>query len=408
MLRKWARFMVYKLNDPAFLENPADQLARMRAEGPLVRMKIPLLGTMWATTTDEATRKLLKSPDLFRRDPGPITGRSLAQKFWWLPRVIKPMLHTMIVTDDPAHARQRRLVEIAFARTSIEDMRPRIEAIAHRLLDALPQTGPVDIVAHYTRQLPFLAICELLGIPESAHAALTRRIAPLSAVSNPITAVYAMARLGGVQRDFHAMFARARAEPPGPGLISALVHTDDNGAKLSEEELLSLTLLLFLAGHETTVHLINAGIVALAGDAALTRHFINTPDTRHLFVEEIMRSTTPVTLTKPMFAAQDTDVLGANIRKGEMVAALLIAANHDPDRVDAPQELRPERRPNAHLGFGFGPHVCLGMQLARVEAVTALTALFARHPDLRLARPPGWLNRAGFRAPGRVVLDLRR
>lgn len=399
--------MIYRLNDPAFLDDPGPQLARMRSDGPLVRAKIPLLGSMWVTTTDEAARKLLKSPDLFRRDPGPITGKSLARRFWWMPKVIMPLMHTMIVTDDPAHARQRRLVEMAFARTPIDGLRPRIEAIAQRLLDALPQTGPVDIVATYTRRLPFLAICELLGIPEKAHSALIRRIAPLSAVSNPVSAVYAMARLGGVQREFRAMFAQARKSPKGPGLISALAQMDDKGVMLTEEELLSLTLLLFLAGHETTVHLINAAITTLARDPALRQQFIERPEARSLFVEEIMRSTTPVMLTKPMFAAQDTDILGARVRRGEMVAALLLAANHDPARVEAPDELRPERRPNAHLGFGFGPHVCLGMQLARVEAVTALCELLTRHPDFKLAKPPGWLSRTGFRAPARVMLDLQ-
>ncbi|WP_461425445.1 cytochrome P450 [Gymnodinialimonas sp.] len=399
--------MIYKLNDTAFLDDPAAQLARMRAEGALVKVKVPVVGPIWATTTDEAARKLLKSPEMFPRDPEPITGKSLAKRFWWMPPAIKPMLHTMIVTDDPAHKRQRKLVELAFARTSIEDMRPKIEASARQLLDKLPSRDPVDIVRHYTRPLPFLAICALLGIPENTHARLTARIAPLSAVSNPLRAIYAVLRLSGVHREFREMFAQARQRPPGPGLISALVHAEDDGARLSDEELLSITLLLFLAGHETTVHLINAGIVALAEDADLKAHFKAQPDTRHLLIEEFLRYFSPVMMTKAMFAAQDTEILGTPVKKGDMVSALLLAANHDPDRVEAPGELRPDRRPNAHLGFGFGPHVCLGMQLARIEANVALTALFARHPDLSLARPPKWLNRPGLRAPAGVSLNLR-
>lgn len=407
MLKKWAVAMIFKLNDPAFLDDPAPQLAQMRAEGPLVRVKVPVLGAIWATTTDAAARKLLKSPELFCRDPEPITGKSLARRFWWMPRSIKPMLDTMIAIDDPAHQRQRRLVEMAFARTSVEDMRPGIEGIAQRLLDALPASGTVDIVKHYTRPLPFLTICALLGIPEESHARLTSRIGPLSAVSNPLTAIYAVLRLRGVHREFHAMFARARAAPPGPGLISGLVHADDDGARLSDAELLSITMLLFLAGHETTVHLINVAIVALADDPGLMAHFKNNRDSAHLLIEEFLRYFSPVMMTKPIFAAADTDVLGAPVKKGDMLTALLIAANHDPERVEHPGELRAERRPNAHLGFGFGPHVCLGMQLARIEAVIALTALFTRHPDLALARPPQWLNRPGLRVPSGLSVRLR-
>ncbi len=394
--------MSYRLSDPAFLENPAPLLAQMRAEGPLVRIRLPIMGTMWATTTDAAARQLLKSPDLFRRDPAPVTGTSIAQRFWWMPASIKPLLGTMIVQDDPDHRRLRHLVELAFARATIEDMRPRIEAMAERLLDDLPRQGPVDIVARYTRPLPFLAICALLGIPEDRHADLTARIAPISHATNPLRALHAVLRLRGLQDSLRALFADARRAPQGPGLISALVHAEEDGARLTGEELLSMVMLLFLAGHETTVHLINNGIAAIARNRALRAHLHGHP----LLIEELVRYFSPVMLTKPMVAVRDTDALGAMVRKGEMVSAFLLAANHDPARVDAPHLLMPERLPNAHLGFGFGPHACLGMQLARIEAQVALDRLFTRHPRLTLASPPRWLKRPGFRAPATLSLTL--
>lgn len=398
--------MIYKLNDPAFLSDPTKQLAQMRSEGPLVRVKIPVIGTIWMTTTDEAARKLLKSPELFRRDPALITGKSLARRFWWMPDAIKPMLNTMIVQDDPVHRRQRRLVEMAFARTSIEDLRPKIEAIAEHLLDALPASGPVNIINRYTRPLPFLTICALLGIPEAAHARLTASIAPLSSVTNPFRAFFALMRLKGVHREFRALFAEARSTPPGPGLISALVHAEEDGTQLSEAELLSVVMLLFLAGHETTVHLINVAIVAMAEDASLIAQFRVAPDTRHLMIEEFLRFYSPVMMTKAMFVAEDTNALGTPVKKGDMISALLIGANHDPARVSCPGTLQADRKPNAHLGFGFGPHVCLGMQLARIEASIALEALLRRHPDLTLSEPPKWLNRPGLRAFSKVSLTL--
>lgn len=396
--------MVYRLHDPAFLKDPAPVLARMRADGPLVRVKMPIVGQIWMTTSDAGARALLKNPDLFRRDPGPITGKSLTKRFWWMPRFFKPMLDTMIVTDDPEHARMRKLVEMAFARNTIEDLRPALIRTADRLLDQTP-SGAVDIVHHYTRPLPFLAICTLLGIPEDRQDDLARRIAPLSAVSNPFSAIYAIFRLRGVLDDFRTLFSEARAHPSS-GLISALVHVEDDGEKLTEDQLLSMVLLLFLAGHETTVHLINSAIVGIATDADLRAHFAANPDTRHLLVEEFLRHGSPVMTTKMMFAARDTDILGAPIKKGEMIAPLLLAANHDPDRFDTPQTFIPDRKPNAHLGFGFGPHVCLGMQLARVEASVALDRLFARHPGLQLIGTPAFLRRPGLRAPASVRLQL--
>ncbi len=396
--------MIYRLNDPSFLNEPAPVLAQMRAEGPLVQVKMPIVGKIWMTTDDAGARALLKNPDLFRRDPGPITGKPLAQRFWWMPGFFKPLLDTMIVADDPKHKRLRGLVDQAFARTTMEDLRPELEAMADRLLDELPG-GEVDIVRHYTRPLPFLAICALLGIPDDARASLAKRVAPLSSVTNPFGAIYAILRLRGVLADFRALFAEARAHPR-PGLISALVHAEEDGAQLNEQELLAMVLLLFLAGHETTVHLINNAIVTLATESGLRTHFTDNPQTRHLFVEEVVRHASPVMTTKMMFAARDTEILGAPIKKGEMVAPLLIGANHDPAHFDAPEDFVPDRRPNAHLGFGFGPHVCLGMQLARIEASVALERLVARHPDLQLAQTPAYLRRPGLRAPATLRLHL--
>lgn len=397
--------MIYRLSDPAFLDDPTQLLAQMRAEGPLVQVKVPVLGAIWMTTTDAGARTLLKSPEVFRRDPEPITGRSLAQRFWWMPRSVAPLLNTMIAKDDPEHARLRHLVDQAFARTAIDDLRPQIEEVADTLLDALPQSSPVDIVAQYTRALPFLTICTLLGVPQSAHAGLIKRIAPLSHVTNPIRAIYAFMRLRSVQDDFRTMFEDSRVDPK-PGLISDLVHAETDGARLSEEELLATVMLLFLAGHETTVHLINNAIVAIAQDSALLAHFKVRPDQRGLMIEEFLRFYSPVMMTKPMFVACDTDILGMPLKKGDTVIASLLAANHDPARFDAPEALQSTRRPNAHLGFGFGPHVCLGMQLARLEAVVALDRLFAHAPDLSLTAPPRWLKRPGIRAPAGLSVNI--
>ena len=165
--------------------------------------------------------------------------------------------------------------------------------------------------------------------------------------------------------------------------------------------------IFFLAGHETTVHRINHAILAMVEDPALLAHFRDHPETRHLMIEEFLRLFSPVMITKMMVAREDLAFMGAPVRRGERLAAFLLAANHDPDAIDSPGQMIPDRRPNAHLGFGFGPHVCLGMQLARAETEIALDRLFTRFPDATRAGPaPGWLRRPGLRARTDLRLHL--
>lgn len=397
--------MSFRLTDPEFLADPAPQLARLRAEGALVRTRMPLVGPLWLTTTDAAARTLLKDPR-FLRDPKPITGKSITRQFWWMPRFMAPLTQTLIVKDDPEHKRLRGLVDQAFARTAIEDLRPEITDLADRLLDRAGPGRNVDIVAAYTRKLPFEVISTLLGVPDDMRDRVAAGIAPLSHVTGPLGLVRALFRLRGVMAEFRGLFEAVRTTPRR-GLISRMVAARDGSDALSEDELLAMSLTLFLAGHETTVHLINAAIFAMADDPALLAHFRDHPETRHLMIEEFLRHVSPVAMTKMLFAREDLDFLGTQVKKGEKLSAFLLAANYDPARAEAPERFVPDRRPNAHLGFGYGPHVCLGMQLARIEAEVALDRLFARYPDARIAGGhPGWTRRPGLRALKGLRLDL--
>ena len=386
--------MTLSLTDPAFLANPAPALAAMRAGGPLATVRMPVIGRLRVTTTDAAARALLKD-DRFLRDVRQLHRRP----YWWMPGFMRPMLSTLIIRDGADHHRLRHLVELAFAKSTIEALRPEITAHADQLLAAAAeQSGPVDIEAAFTRPLPFEVISALLGLPEPLRARAARDVAPLSHIRGPASTFAALLRLRGVMRAFSDDIARVRQDP-GPGLISQLVQARNAGDQLSQDELLAMVMTLFLAGHETTVHLMNHAILAMVGDRALIAHFRDHPERRHLMIEEFLRLWSPVVMTKPMIAREDLAFLGMPVRKGEKLAACLLAANHDPGAVAQAEEMIPDRRPNAHLGFGFGPHVCLGMQLARAETEIALDRLFARFPDARLADPrPGWLRRPGLRA----------
>ncbi len=401
--------MVFQLNDPGFLANPAPQLAQMRAQGAAVRTYVPLIGTVWVTTTDAAARKVLKDPDRFAHDPTRAGRRTLAAHFWWLPRFLRPLLHNILSVDGAEHARLRGAVDAAFARQVTDAQRPRLANLADSLLDRIEagQTTvdqPIDLIAAYALPLPLITICDLLGIPPADHAKITRWIAPISGPTNALTMLIALPGLWRLMRHFRADFADVLTHRR-PGLIDDLIHADDH--RLSDDELLTIVVTLFAVGHETTVHLIGNAITALASNPDSRARLAADPAKLPPAVEEFLRFYTPVMLTKPQFVTQDTMLEGVAMKRGDKVLALLIGANHDPQRFEMPHELQTDRRPNPHLGFGFGPHVCLGMQLARAETEIALARLLARFPDMTLAAPPIPARRFGIRGVEKVLVRLR-
>lgn len=395
---------MWDLTSSKFLAEPQPLLARMRATGPLVETRVPLIGRTWVTTTDAAARALLKDIR-FARDPRTPTGRRMRQTLWFLPRFLSPMLDSLILKDGEAHKRLRSLVDGAFARTAIDDLVPDLERMADGLLDGIDPARPVDLKAAYARPLPLLAICSLLGVPDADRERVTRWIGPLSD-PGPATILRALPGLWRVLRHFRSDLEAVRRTDRA-GLIRALVRAEDEGRRLSEEEVLSMVVLLFLAGHETTVHLITDSIASLLADPRLRDEVLSDPVRLPLAVEEFLRFHSPVMMTKMHYAREDLVFEGVPLQKGSRVAAFLLAANHDPARVEAPEDLRPWRRPNAHLAFGFGPHVCLGMQLARAETRVAIARFFERFPDATLAEPPVYARRFGIRGYRRLLVRLR-
>ena len=401
--------MTYDLTDPNFLTDPTPMLARMRAEGALVETKMPFLGKVYMTTTDAAARRVLKDQETFARNPVRAGGKSYDRIMWWLPGFMKPIMQNMLLHDGPEHKRLRGLVDKAFSRHAMLDMAPAIAASADALLDQIDPSRPTDIVSAYARPLPLLAICDLLGIPDEDRDKVRRWISPISAPVGPFSMMFAMPGLYKIIRYFRAEFAAVRAGNGRPGLIRDLVEVEQDGDRLNEDELLGMVVTLFVAGHETTVHLISNAIVGSLDMPGLGQRLAQNPDQLPIAIEEFMRFMSPVLMTKPLFVVHDTEVDGMALNRGDKVAAFLLGANHDPQRVDRPDEFQSDRRPNPHLGFGHGPHVCLGMQLARTEAQVALERLFLRFPNLEFAVPRAEIQRSrriGIRGYGAVPVYL--
>lgn len=399
--------MAFNLSDPEFLANPTPVLAAMQADGPLVQIKVPVIGDCWMTTTDRAARALLKQPEIFARDPQSGTGKSMAEKYWYFPRFMQPLFQNMLGKDGAEHKRLRGLVEQAFNKTHTDDLRPRISEIADELLAKLSGQTRADIISSYSRTLPLLVICELLGVRSQDRDRIAGWIAPLSGPTSAWSILTALPGLWRIMRYFRADFERVR-QNPRPGLITDLVQAEDGSDRLSDDELLAMVVTLFIAGHETTVHLISMGLLGLMTNPDARHAMQNNPDEMPLLVEEFMRFYSPVMMTKPHFVQHDTVFEGIPLAKGAQIAALLIAANHDEERFEAADVFIPNRRPNPHLGFGHGPHVCLGMQLARAEAQVALSRFFRHFPNAQLAdpeTPPAYSRRIGIH--GLKRLDLR-
>ena len=398
----------FDILSPQFHGNPLPTLDRMRAEGPVVSMKLPIVGRAWLAVTHDSCAELLKNHQDFARDPANAGSSTQARILRFLPRTLGLLATNMLGHDDPEHRRLRSLVDQAFQRRTIAALKPMIAETADRLIDRLQGRTEADLMAEFCRDLPLSVICAMLGLPEKDHDRFKNWLGGLKDTANVFAVIRAIPGLISVVR-----YLRRVSRPGGgardEGLIAALRDAEIDGQKLSEDELVSMVFLLFGAGQETTTHLISGGLFALLTDAGQLRRLRDDPGLMPMCVEECLRYVSPVQMTKPRFATRDLVWQGRQFRRGDMLAAFLAAANCDPARFDRPHTFDIARHPNPHLSFGTGVHFCLGFQLARAEAAIGLQRLLDRFPDLRLAVEPGeirWHKRLGIRALARLPVKL--
>lgn len=398
----------FDILSPQFHANPLPTLDRMRAEGPVISMRLPIMGRTWLAVTHDSCAELLKNHQDFARDPANAGSRTQARILRLLPRTLGLLATNMLGHDDPEHRRLRGLVDQAFQRRTVAALKPLIAATADRLIDRLQGRTEADLMAEFCRDLPLSVICAMLGLPERDHDQFKSWLGGLKDTANIFAVIRAIPGVISVVR-----YLRRVSRPDGgardEGLIAALRDAEIDGQKLSEDELVSMIFLLFGAGQETTTHLISGGLFALLSDEGQLRRLRGDPGLMPMCVEECLRYVSPVQMTKPRFATRDLSWQGMQFRRGEMFAAFLAAANCDPARFEQPHTFDIARHPNPHLSFGTGVHFCLGFQLARAEAAIGLQRLLDRFPDLRLAVKPdeiGWHKRLGIRALARLPVRL--
>lgn len=401
--------MTLSLSSRAYLAAPHETLSAIVADDPWFRTRMPILGDIDLVTRHAAIHAVLKDKDRFVVDARH-AGHKSPFNMPFLPKSLKIMADNVLSMDDPDHARVRRLADAPFRRAAILTQRRKIAAFAHELLDLMETDGNTDLVSGFCRPLPLKVIYGLLGFRPETEAKLSRTLSNITATDLPLMMLWSLFRLGHIQDMLREEF-RALHENPRPGLVSELVHAEAEGQKMSENELLAMVFVLFVAGHETTTHLLSSGVwTLLAQPGAADQVRAMDEEARLIAADELMRFCTPVQMTKPRFVKEDMDFEGRALKRGDRVFGFLAAGNMDPAEFETPGQLNLARRPNRHVGFGSGPHVCLGIHLARLEAEVALDVLLSRYPRLAIeggAENVKWISRSGLRGLKRLPLAFR-
>ena len=293
----------------------------------------------------------------------------------------------MLLKNPPDHTRLRKLVTKAFTPRVVENMRAHIQDIVHGLLDAVHAKRRFDIIQDLAFPLPVIVIAELIGVPTQDREYFKDWTAALARSLDPIITPEITQAADKATEELLAYFTALVAErrdSPQDDLLSGLIAAEEEGDKLDEDELLAMTILLFAAGHETTMNLIGNGMLALFRNPDQMAKLKVDPALIKTAVEEFLRYDGSVQITARA-ALEDIEVGGKTIRKNQQALLLLGAANRDPAHFSDPDRLDITRQENPHLTFGHGIHHCLGAPLARVEAQIAINSMLRRMPDIQLA-----------------------
>jgi cytochrome P450 len=376
---------------PEFIRDPYPHYTRLRATDP---MHQTAFGSFVASRHAEVS--LVLRDKRFGKDFAERTIRRYGPKSMEEP-VFRSMSHWMLQKDPPDHARLRGLVVKAFTARRVEDMRPRIQEVVDETLDRIIPQGRMDLIEDFAFRLPVTIICDMLGIPEEQRELFYTGSRDGGRLLDPVPLSPEEIAKGNAGNLMAAMYFQQlfdlRRKQPGDDLITQLVQAEEDGSKLSNEELTANIILLFGAGHETTVNLIGNGLLALHRNPDQLALLKSNPALITNAIEEFLRYDSSVQMSGRVALEDIDDLGGKKIPKGENVLCLLGSANHDPavypDRPESLDITRPNVKP---LSFGGGIHFCLGAQLARIEAEIAIASLLRRLPDLRLdnAENPPW------------------
>ncbi len=298
----------------------------------------------------------------------------------------EPQSPMMLRTDPPDHTRLRTLVNKAFTPRAIRALMPRIDEIVAEHVERLAPRGEMDLIADFASSIPVIVIAEMLGVPTEDRGRFRHwseevdRNMGISGLEDAL----ASARAGRELRAYFESIAEERRQDPQDDLLSALLQAEEEGDRLSWDEVVGTLILLLIAGNETTTNLIGNGMLALLRNPDQLEALRADPELTDNAVEELLRYDSPVQATSRI-SLEDVEIRGTKIPALTELIALIGSANRDPDQFSDPDVLDLRRRENRHLAFGFGIHFCLGSNLARYEGRTAIRALVDHFPGMKLA-----------------------
>ena len=393
---------------PGFTDDPYPQYAALRDEAPVYQHP---LGFWLLTCYDDVSWLLRAGLSVEDRNlaEGPLTQLREQMRGEQTPRTDGL---SMLDRDPPDHTRLRRLVSKAFTPRAIQALQPRITALVDAMLDAAERQRRVDLVEALAFPLPFAVIAEMLGTPPADQGRIRELTGTLVRSLEPVNdpaLVSAIMAADAELADIAAGMIAWKRDNPADDLLTSLIHAEDDGDVLNDDELISQTLLLYIAGHETTVNLIAGGALALLrhpGQLALLR---SDPALAATAIEELLRYDSPVQASRRI-TLEPVKIRDITIPAGAFVMASLGSANRD-ERfwgTDAGELKLSRDNARQHVSFGGGPHHCLGASLARLEATIAIQRLTSRFPGLALDGDVTWNGRINLRGPAHLPVSVGR
>ncbi|MCU1387923.1 MAG: Cytochrome [Ilumatobacteraceae bacterium] len=390
--------------DPAFRANPYPFYDVLREKAPV--WMSPLQTIVLSRYEDVAVT--LRSND-FSRDveknsnaaASPIQARKREKR-------AEESTKSILSLDPPDHTRLRRLVSLAFTPSAIERLRPRVQQLVDDALDNAAERGSMELIDELAFPVPFQVISDLLAMPTERSVELRQWSQHLTASLEPTADDHDIDLAGQAIDHFVPYLVEIiddRRKHLGDDLLSALIQVEESGDRMSNQELIAFVLLLYVAGHETTVNLIGNGMLALLRNPDQLRMWRDDPALDATAVDELLRYDGPVQLTVrvPLVPVHYREV---TVEPGTVVMTLLGAANHDPAMFDDPHSLRFDRpNSNRHLALAGGIHYCLGASLAKLEAQVAISSVIRRFPEVQLAGEPGWRDRLTIRGVDHLPLS---
>jgi cytochrome P450 len=394
-------------HEPAFFQNPHDAYAFMHGASKAFFWEE--FG-FWCLGGFDDVNRLLRDRRFGRQNPRGIPdSRGTGQDRAHLRAFDGIEANSMLELEPPVHTRLRTLVNRAFVSRQVERLRPRVETLANQLIDRFEPGNPVDLLPAFAAPLPITIIAEMLGVPVEMGPQLLDW-------SHQMVAMYMHGRSRETEEtanraardfsDFLRGYVAKRRKQPGEDLLSLLISAQDGDQKLSEDELVSSTILLLNAGHEATVHQTGNAVRSILAQGGDPRRFFTSPEATAATVEECLRFDAPLHMFM-RYAYEAIEIVpGVMVRPGETIGLLLGMANHDPAAFAEPLAFRPGRADQKNVSFGAGIHFCIGAPLARLELQVSLKTLFDRRPLIHLAEQPRFRDTYHFHGLERLAVRI--